>query len=766
MADPDSAGQENSFTTALIDAFNTVTGGPNVGLYGTVVPNPLDQYESYTYGLTMSMLGREEYANFIAAGIGFSLPNVMIAAGGSSVKRHPLWKENFFFENFKMTTVVGLHDTSHGVNAIDITFDIIEPYGLSFLDRLVQTASMMGIPDYISAVYLLQIDFFDSVKGLLIEHRKMIPFKFIDMRIKVTQKGSTYSCAGFPYQQTAYTAMDGSTQARVEVNASTLSEFFKASGSVPAPIVQAANDAFRADSNKFNGVNNPSLPANAPAVRVENNKSGTGASSENYYKVSSYVDAVNGYNKTLADLKAVKGYTEIQVIFDQEILAKEQLKLIQEPVGQTPMADSKKVKPGDKAKKAKSTDQGARYSRQIDVGTKVTDVINQAMKASEYMRSQITLPTTGDSKNQTAAETQRLLGAGPGTPTKLWKITTQTELKEWDSSNNFWFYKITYFVQPYKAYSTVHPFLPKSGPSLNDCVKRYDYIYTGKNTSILDLNIEFNYAYFTKFTAWQDSVVGSNNKNLPVKEGASGGAAQEDFTATKNSVLNAVTRGAVTPGDNPIGTAGKTTYFNNNGVTTATTRPVVGEASSAGTGADVGDRVSQAVESAWQGLYSSSIGDMLNIKLKIIGDPTWIKQDDMVLSVSQASANGGNAIDTAKAVISNGLNKAGSLVFDSGEILVWINFKIPADIDENTGGMTTSWQLNGESRFTGVYKCMTIDNVFENGQFTQSLDLIRILNQSADSPTLLNNDAGVTPIAPTTNGAAAVASVETGPDAA
>jgi hypothetical protein len=157
---------------------------------------------------------------------------------------------------------------------------------------------------------------------------------------------------------------------------------------------------------------------------------------------------------------------------------------------------------------------------------------------------------------------------------------------------------------------------------------------------------------------------------------------------------------------------------------------------------------------------------MLNIKLKIIGDPTWIKQDDMVLSVSQASANGGNAIDTAKAVISNGLNKAGSLVFASGEISVWINFKIPADIDENTGGMTTSWQLNGESRFTGVYKCMTIDNVFENGQFTQTLDLIRILNQSADSPTLLNNDAGVTPIAPTANGATAVASAETGPDTA
>ena len=753
MADPDSAGQDSSFTSALVDAFNTVTGGPNVGLYGGVVPNPLDQYESYTYGITLAMLGREDYASFLSSGIGFSLPNIMIAAGGSSVRRHTLWKENFFFENFKMTTVVGLQDTNHGVNAIDITFDIIEPYGLSFLDRLVQTAAMIGMPDYISAVYLLQIDFFDSVTGLLTEHRKLIPFKFMDMRIKVIQKGSTYSCAGFPYQHTGYTAMDGSTQARVAVTASTLSEFFRASGDVPKPIAQAAQDAFKtlADSNKFGATTNPSVNNNAPGSRVPNNTaSTTGASTENYYQVTSYVDAVNGYNKTLAQLKATEGYTTIQVVFDPEILAKEELKLLQEPVGQTPMADKKNVKAGDKAKKAKSTDQGAKFTKNIDVGTKVADVINMAMKASEYMRSQVTLPTTGDSKSGTAAaNTAGTVSAlTQGTATKMWKITTQTELTTWDAKNNFWFYNITYFVQPYTTYSTVHPFLPKSAPAIGDCIKRYDYIYTGKNTSILDLNIEFNYAYFQKFTAWQDSVVGSNNKNLPVKEGASGSAAQEDFGSANNSnIRGTVTQ--VTGTKTPAAT----------GVTTATTRPVVGEAASAGTGADAGDRVSQAVESVWQGLYSSSLGDMLNIKLKIIGDPTWIKQDDMVLSGLSSAASAGAQRGAFLPSVGNSLlNAAGSIAFDKGEVLVWINFKVPSDIDENTGGMTSSWQINGESKFTGVYKAMTIDNVFENGQFTQTLDLIRVLNQGADSPAFsLNQDAGVNKIAPMSTGAQEVA---------
>jgi hypothetical protein len=72
----------------------------------------------------------------------------------------------------------------------------------------------------------------------------------------------------------------------------------------------------------------------------------------------------------------------------------------------------------------------------------------------------------------------------------------------------------------------------------------------------------------------------------------------------------------------------------------------------------------------------------------------------------------------------------GSLPMDSIEIMVQVNFRIPVDYDENTGGLAEG--SNALSKFSGVYRILQVENIFKNGKFEQTLDMIRYHDQSSD----------------------------------
>jgi hypothetical protein len=115
--------------------------------------------------------------------------------------------------------------------------------------------------------------------------------------------------------------------------------------------------------------------------------------------------------------------------------------------------------------------------------------------------------------------------------------------------------------------------------------------------------------------------------------------------------------------------------------------------------------------------YSNSRGDMLNLKLKIIGDPELIKQDDIYTNPSQ----GGYATQSR----STGVTDTGSVVMDSGEILAQVDFKTIVDMDDTTG-LPRKDKFAESAVFTGLYKMLTIENVFQNGKFEQTIDMVRV----------------------------------------
>jgi hypothetical protein len=114
------------------------------------------------------------------------------------------------------------------------------------------------------------------------------------------------------------------------------------------------------------------------------------------------------------------------------------------------------------------------------------------------------------------------------------------------------------------------------------------------------------------------------------------------------------------------------------------------------------------------------------VRLKIIGDPQFIKQDEIYYSpaarrYSEVEGQQNNFVT----------DEASSISMDGGEVHVKLSWKTPVDIDEETGTL----RINGnyfQSAFSGIFQVLLIENTFAQGKFEQTLDCIRLPDQPTD----------------------------------
>ena len=221
-------------------------------------------------------------------------------------------------------------------------------------------------------------------------------------------------------------------------------------------------------------------------------------------------------------------------------------------------------------------------------------------------------------------------------------------------------------------------------------------MYTGLNQSILDFSIDFNTMFITSVTAF-------GNK----KSSAFVNQENEDTTETEQS-------------------GGSSRQLQVNRQQTKIALTDVSSINSSVVNEEV-----VAANDFYKSMMSSSRGDMINVDLKIHGDPEFIKQDSVFYSPSLAGTSltvGGNE---------------GSLNMDAGEIFCYLTFRTPEDINLETG--LYEFGPKNKNVFSGIYKIIQITNNFERGQFTQNLELIRLFNQESDSINTRKIDAETVP---------------------
>ncbi len=689
--------------------------------------NILDNYESYTYAFTLFMLSKEE-TNQLAENAGtFNPRNVIVASGGrytregeatnagtekNGAKRLPEWEDDFFLDNLKIVQLVAPSKEVRTTNSIDIEFTLIEPYGLSFLDRLLTTARRLKQKTYTHLCYLLQIDFYDARTGHLANLRKRLPMQISNMSIKVSQKGSEYNISALPFSHSAMLESYGNTPANFEITGSTLQTIFDdtSTDNISAGIADAEKNLRQRPQEEGTTITTTQgTYFQPPGVRTLSNQELANGLRAATYKVNSYVNAFNAFNKKLHELNIANEKvppSTIKVRFHDDILKAQAITIptADTTVGRNPTTNADTFTPGTNV----NPDNTAK-NWVISAGTSVAEVINQAMMNSEYIRSQVIL----------AAKTEENKNARRDGVVNWWKIVPSVKIREYDDTTQRWSFDTTYFVLPYMVYNTRHRHLPIAKVTKNLCVKEFQYLYTGQNNSVIDFQLEFNMLYQTIAAAMYE-----NNIDDPFRN-PQGGPESEEQSAP--------------PRDNRVGPS---RYKEAIAFMPVRTQLVTSNQPELNNKGLERDPVATALSAIVDSIYTKSGGDMLTATIKILGDPQLIKQDDVYFNpamfydpnIRQLNVTDGIKMPTSF------INTAGpdsalannSLIMDAGHVLAWVEIRNPADIDLETGGVTKLYNKKDYAAFTGAFMIYECTSEFKNGMFTQSLELIRFHQQDFD----------------------------------
>lgn len=679
------------------------------------IMNPLHSYASYTYGISLAMLTIEEY-NQIVKEQKYVPKRVLISSAGrhtdakssddpNQFVRAKYFSEDFYFDDLEITTVVGLNERSRATNAIDLNFTIVEPFGMSLIDRIIKLASSDEVKarNYLEQPYLLQIDFFGIndagiIIGAIPNQTKRIPIKLLKMDIKASNKGAEYRIEACPYNHSAYNVATLATPAHFEVVAGSVASFFQ-STEAESFIAEAKNQ--REDLKKRgitigpDGLARGSTGEVIPLTAVDQ-RSQNIISADPIYKVKSYGSAYNAYYNDLLNIKKIKVADKIFFKFAPE-LAEAKFKLGKnlsyQNVPMTEASQELSVRAG----KTDAANAGLDYKTaifNINRGTSIEAVINYVIRNSDYIQNQLTVSADYGADSNAYFEKKN---STKNLPLRWFKIVPQVVLTEYDSVRKVWGREITYNVIPYEVWNTKIAAAPQG--TWKYPVKKYNYFYTGKNTDVLDFNIEFNALYYTAVTAYKRHM-----------------ASVYGLTDYDDRELNP---------DKYQGVADP-----NNAVQPMKETPMVLDSQARATGGNYTPSSAAAVD-VQQSLYVTAGGDMLQGSLHIIGDPQFIKQDDVFYPPYNVidSLSGKTAVEPQTSDAR--LIADGSLRMDNKEVYVEVTFKTPIDVNETTGLVDFGAEFQQTSMFSGMYRVLTVKNKFTGGKFEQTLDIVRLPRQTS-----------------------------------
>jgi hypothetical protein len=640
-----------------------------------IVPNPLLNFASYSPLWTMACLTKEQFNNpLLYRNNDSALSGIIFSSGGrydSQRSRTSSGAPEFFVNNFKMISVISPSPKTGNQNAIKFEFDIIEPYSMGLLLQSMQSAAISN--KYVSYLdntpYVLKLEFKgydETMTPIRIVKPKYFVMKLTKVKFSVNEQGSLYKVEAVPFNHqvlsdvfnVSYTdlSLTGNTVAEVcnklmEVlnkNEKTL----KDEGKLDHPdeyVIEFPEDA--QVSSVFNKpVSEPTSattdPGEVPGVTVVTSKP---ASSETLDYDPNDIGASDfGFAKSAAG--NYNFASESKVI---------------DPISGKVFKDRIKIDP---------------KQRQFlfPQSQKLTDIITQTVLNSRYAKD--------------VSNPKRIDEAGL---VRWFKLDVQMQFLEFDAKIGDFAKKIIYRVIPYKVHSSIFA-NPNSAPPTKNLekiiTKKYDYIYTGQNSDVLNFNIEINNLFYSGINPNSESqnVYRNNPDARP---------AEQDSEKTE-------------VGEGPAQKA-QTSQFGRRRVFKD---PSALKAESSGNpDKDVPQKVAEAFHRAF---IQGTSADLINVDLEIIGDTYWLVDTGMANYFSPTQPG------------SELITEDGSANYENSDVFIFITFKTPADVD--TIGLYR-WPGDGKvSPFSGIYRVTRCENIFENGMFKQRLRCIRLPLQSFD----------------------------------
>ena len=622
---------------------------------------------------------------FSSAGRDYITPD-----GKSSRVNTKYGQPEYFIDDFEMTSVIAATPKTGNQNAISFTFNILEPFSMGLLLQSLQNAAIKaGYVNYLDSPFLLKLDIIGFDEDATI--KKTIKPKYFIVKLKkvtfsVDETGSKYAVEAYPYNYQGFS--DTVDTAFTDINISVTTD---SSDAGPNPnekgtvrdLLATGNNSLVALLNK-----NEELAVKQGRYKIKDRyeihfPETAGQRFTDQDDSSNDSGAGATFDPSKQNQKSVGG-TEVDTITSQNIgnnpISKSKFGFDVKKGGNFPFKTDKDVI-DEETKRVKrgimQIDEAAR-SFHFTQKQKLTDIITQVILSSTWAKQATQKATKADGMID------------------WFKIDVQVEFLEYDDSIGDFAKKYIYRVVPFKVHSSIFG-NPNAVPVGYDVlekqiVKKYEYIYSGQNTEILDFSIDINYLFYSGSNPQSESKT-KNEQNKDNK-----GTVEEKTLQTKTSAGNESKAQAANLGKSKV-----------------KKNPNLFSVLRGGSGdTGVEQKIAESFQDAFVNVTSS---DLVRINFTIMGDTYYLI--DSGLSNYFAKESGQSTL----------LTEDGTMNYEGQDVYIYITFRTPADINERTGGFEFS---EGVSPFSGIYRVIKVHSKFSGGTFKQELECVRMQAQPTD----------------------------------
>lgn len=625
------AGLQNSINTSVGSAMGQQIGY-NAAKWPSARKNPLNAYTSFNCLYTLACISKDQQ-NKGGPFTPSNLKNVVCRTQGdwypgTKHVKTEFGQYDYIIDDLIVASLPSMNKATGAAFATKITFKVTEPYSLGlFFLALQEGAKASGYSNFREAPYLLVIEF----SGYL-ENKKpftdpnltrYIPMRMISIKLKAGQGGSIYECEAVPYNETAFMQPFAHSTEDVKLSGSVVKDVLAGGGESLKAALQKQTQNLKKDGQISSGVDEIDIQFPASWSKIPNTGNEIG-------------------NSTL-----FKDFNEAgQIKFPNNDAHWNKLKQIY----------------NDNSINL-SKDRNFHFKK----GCKIQDMISEILLRSDFITKQLLNPT---------------ILLDPKGMIKWFRVETRVEDGSFSSVLNRQIRKYIYRIVPYEVH--VSRFLPANSippgyQELNKTAARvYEYLYTGQNTDIINLNLEFNFAFFTAVPADAGQTTGQENS-------AQTAGIQKD---EKERIISSVGGGNEFPRD-AVGTVGVVGNFDVN---------------KGGSGNDT-DKSIQA--KTLEALLTNE-GDLVTLDIEVRGDPYYLPSSGM-----------GNII---KEEVGYNILGDGSMNYQSGETDFVIVIRTPIDLNPKTGLYKFAKTVD---ELSGLFMIQEVESRFNHNKFTQIIKGIR-----------------------------------------
>lgn len=483
---------------------------------GKRLKNPLGQFASYTYQISLYMITPDAFDLFVAsgrtninafkeAGAGDLVQRGELQKGGTFLvaqsgginstdpNRAPGFQYDYYIDNLQITTQTAAKSGGSSTNISDIKFTITEPFGFSFIsnlrrasDALNTYSSSLGTPAAGSVPENPSKQFF--ILG--------IRFYGYDQAGALVKPDSSFN--GEPLDPAS---SDGSLFEHF-YDISITSINFKLDGRMTTyqceAVQIAPKTAFGVKSGLLISEKTPSGPTVGSVLQ----------------KLLDGINQEQQKNKGQSILEA-STYTIVyapgaEIIRDSSIVSPADLDKSRLP-GST--ATTTREATASTEGQANNPNTNAK-SFSFTAGQPILQCIDQTIKQSNYLRNALTVVYASSKQSDPQKKAPDTITGSNDTPISWYTCSSSVKNGRWDNKQKEWVFDIEYTINVYETPVVDSTYVASTskyyGPH-----KRYEYWYTGENSEIISYEQSLDNTWFNVVVAGTDTGNSTTAKALP-----------------------------------------------------------------------------------------------------------------------------------------------------------------------------------------------------------------------------------------------------------